>query len=302
MFPDTELEEGDTADDTTGLMVLGGRAALPGQVQRFGRGSVFILSVCGISACLALATARWHLSGSRKVVPVQTNTGARITFFAPLAAAALASEGVAALHYLPMVKKGLAKASDPLKTVRQEVLDSKPLDLAKYANLTYEGEFPKQRLHDGNLCMDGEESFGGLCYKRCSAITNGSHPIRTTAWSCCRQQPCSFFNSRFTNPLSLCEGFDVSRGKACPHSPGACLVNEEFNMGWCFKKCAILTNNVFPFRSAASTCCRYNSHWACLDALNTLTSPDFNVGGGGGDGHMRTPAGAHPPMLQLTEA
>merc|ERR1711860_303872 len=99
-------------------------------------------------------------------------------------------------------------------------------------------------------------------------------------------------NSKFTNPASFCDGLDVAGAKA----------NKEFNLGMCYKKCALLTNNTFPFRSAAGTCCMYNSHWACLDVVNIKTSPDFDVGGGIGDGYASTPDSFHPPIAKLTEA
>jgi len=194
---------------------------------------------------------------------------------------------------------------EPLKNAQKEAIESKPLDLTNLTHLTYEQRIPKEALHDGNVCTDEEEEFGGLCYEKCGLLTSGLYPVRTTAWSCCMKQPCTFMNSKFTNPLHLCDGFDVSgmgRDKACPHAPGSCLVNEEFNLGRCYKKCAILTNNTFPFRSAVSTCCRYNSHLACLDAVNVQSSASFNVGGGGGDGHASTPAESHAPLLALTEA
>lgn len=194
---------------------------------------------------------------------------------------------------------------ESLKNVRREVIESKPLDLTNLTNLTYEQRIPKEALHDGNLCADEEEEFEGLCYEKCAVLTDGFYPVRTTAWSCCMQQPCTFMNSKFTNPLHLCDGFDVSgirRNRACPHAPGSCLVNEEFHLGRCYKKCAILTNNAFPFRSAVSSCCRYNSHLACLDAVNVQSSASFNVGGGLGDGHASTPADSHAPLLALTEA
>lgn len=197
------------------------------------------------------------------------------------------------------------KVQAPFEKVRVEVLNSKPLNLSKYSNLTAWQNLPPENLHDGNACADDEEELGGLCYKTCAELTGGVYKIRTTAWSCCKKKPCTFFNSKFTNPLGLCGGFDVSgnrEGRACPHPKGTCLVNEEFSLGMCFKKCALLTKNKFPFRSAASTCCRYNSHWACLDALNTQTSSDFNIGGGGRDGNPATPSNMHLPMPELAEA
>ena len=33
--------------------------------------------------------------------------------------------------------------------------------------------------------MTTQEDFGGLCYKKCSILSGGSHPCRSSAWSCC---------------------------------------------------------------------------------------------------------------------
>jgi len=162
-----------------------------------------------------------------------------------------------------------------------------------------------ENRHDGNPCPDDEELHMGLCYKKCALLTEGIYTIRTTAWSCCHDEPCSFFNSKFVHSLLPCEGFDVSgskEGEGCPHFPGSCMENEEFSLGICYKKCALLTNNTFPYRSGADTCCRYNNHFACMDALNVNSSMAFNVGGGLGDKTEATPGKAHGPIPALTEA
>mmetsp|Transcript_24452 Transcript_24452/g.69709 ORF Transcript_24452/g.69709 Transcript_24452/m.69709 type:complete len:316 (-) Transcript_24452:245-1192(-) len=159
--------------------------------------------------------------------------------------------------------------------------------------------------HDGNVCGADEESYQGMCYQKCSLLTSNAYPIRSTAWSCCQAEPCSFFNSKFVHSLLPCEGFDVSgskEGEGCPHFPGSCMENEEFSLGICYKKCALLTNNTFPYRSGADTCCRYNNHFACMDALNVNSSMAFNVGGGLGDKTEATPGKAHGPIPALTEA
>jgi len=162
-----------------------------------------------------------------------------------------------------------------------------------------------ENRHDGNPCPGDEEAHVGLCYTKCVLLTEGAYPIRTIAWSCCHEQPCSFFNSKFMPSLLPCTGFDVAgslEGQGCPHFPGSCMENEEFSLGVCYKKCALLTQNAFPYRSGAASCCRYNSHFACLDALNVNSSSALGVGGGLGDHDAATPSKAHGPMPQLTEA
>jgi len=208
------------------------------------------------------------------------------------------------------ISDDLSEMADPLEDVKGQV---KGLNGTSHdVNLTEMNDLSKQDLlhpeaadrDDGNVCADDEEPHATLCYKTCSSLTGGRYPIRTTAFSCCMEEPCSFFNSKFTNLLEPCTGFDRAgsvEGKGCPHAPGTCMPNEEFSLGVCYMKCAVLTNNTFPYRSAASTCCRYNNHLACLDALNTITNPAFNIGGGMSDGHASTPNASHIPLQALTE-
>jgi len=159
-------------------------------------------------------------------------------------------------------------------------------------------------LHDGNPCPDNEEELGGLCYERCSDLTRGVYPVRSSAFSCCKQEPCNAFNSVFSNPLKFCRGLDVGRlGGGCPHSLGDCLLNEEFLLGSCYHKCALLTNSEYPYRTTADTCCRMNSYLACSDPSFTLTNATFSVGGGHGDELLQGDAGqVHPPLLYVAEA
>merc|ERR1719499_2471133 len=55
---------------------------------------------------------------------------------------------------------------------------------------------PKENLKDGNVCDDKEELYGGLCYKKCSLLTQGEAPIRTSSWTCCDGHPCGLSNER----------------------------------------------------------------------------------------------------------
>jgi len=159
-------------------------------------------------------------------------------------------------------------------------------------------------LRDGNPCPDNEEELGGLCYERCSDLTRGIYPVRSSAFSCCKQQPCNAFNSVFSNPMKFCHGLDVGRlGGGCPHSLGDCLLNEEFLLGFCYRKCALLTNGEYPYRTTAGTCCRLNSYVACSDPSFTLTNATFSVGGGQGDELLQGDAGqVHAPLLYVAEA
>eukprot|EP00913_Durusdinium_trenchii_P001492 g1380.t1 len=58
---------------------------------------------------------------------------------------------------------------------------------------------PHEALQDGNRCPSDEEEFPstkGNCYKKCADLTGGYYPIRTSAFSCCASEPCTFFNSK----------------------------------------------------------------------------------------------------------
>merc|ERR1712187_147741 len=99
-----------------------------------------------------------------------------------------------------------------------------------------------------------------------------------------------------------CKAFDVNGRGGCPHAKGACLIDEEFWLGVCYKKCAILTQGAYPHRSSHISCCTSRRIGECLPhTVNVKTSDLFGVGGGSGDGHRSTPARVHGPMPSLTE-
>lgn len=164
---------------------------------------------------------------------------------------------------------------------------------------------PAENMHDGNLCGDDEELFEDLCYMKCTLLTEGKNPIRTSAFTCCESHPCGFGNTIF-NMNAPCAGFDVA-GKingqkgACPHTLGTCLEDEELLLGMCYKKCSLLTGGQFTHRVAATTCCSQTG-LACLNPMNLRTDfVDFPVGGGKGDGTKSTPSKPHKPLKVLTE-
>eukprot|EP00439_Symbiodinium_sp_Y106_P026262 s4138_g3.t1 len=163
---------------------------------------------------------------------------------------------------------------------------------------------PQENMHDGNICADDEEYFEDLCYLKCSLATKGTHPIRTSAFTCCKSEPCSFDNTEIN--MSPCDGFDVSgnvhgQRSACPHGEGTCLEDEELLLGMCYKKCSILTEGRFNHRVAATTCCS-ETGLACFNPMNLKTDfVGFAVGGGKGDGSQATPSVPHLPMKELTE-
>eukprot|EP00435_Cladocopium_sp_Y103_P002794 s284_g1.t1 len=62
---------------------------------------------------------------------------------------------------------------------------------------------PHEALKDGNTCPSDEEESEGTCYKKCADLTGGYYPIRTSAFSCCAAEPCSFFNSKILGCRNL---------------------------------------------------------------------------------------------------
>jgi len=177
---------------------------------------------------------------------------------------------------------------------------------------------PKAKMHDGNLCADDEEEFGGLCYAQCSALTQGAKPYRQSAWTCCSEAVCSLRHGIrgildcCKHDVGFCSGFSVSGAQegheACPHTPGACLADEELFMGVCYMKCGLLTGNLYPFRVAPDGCCRSKDiHCIFEDGAKDgfdgmlITDQSLEVGGGCGDGKPGTHCSPHPPAVELTE-
>ncbi|CAK0800580.1 unnamed protein product [Prorocentrum cordatum] len=132
--------------------------------------------------------------------------------------------------------------------------------------------------------LRGRRGSGGgrVVDKKCSLITGGVYPFRGTAFSCCKATPCTLLNSHFI--MSMCGGYDIAgerANNACPHARGACYADEEMRLNTCYKKCVLLTEGTHAFRTAAETCCKYESTMQCMTHPNSsVTSPLYAVGGG----------------------
>lgn len=165
---------------------------------------------------------------------------------------------------------------------------------------------PKEDMDDGSKCGEDEEDFEINCYKKCSILTQGKAPVRTSPWSCCKTEHCTLSEEVFN--VKMCDGFDVAgdaegKGK-CPHKEGVCYDNEEISLGVCYKKCSILTNGVYIHRKSAFTCCNKSNLIQCVPMIypkNTDTKIAYSVGGGKDDGDSSTKAMPHPPIASLTE-
>lgn len=121
-------------------------------------------------------------------------------------------------------------------------------------------------------CSNNEEIFGGLCYKTCQNMTNGTHPFRTSAYSCCETQSVLYclMPSYLKTGLALPGmGYDIDGSGGVPHPPGFCHDNEEIYLDKCYLKCSVLTSGEFPMRSAPNTCCKKKP---CLSFYDVQTS------------------------------
>lgn len=168
---------------------------------------------------------------------------------------------------------------------------------------------PVEKMNDGNACQDDEEFLGGLCYAKCSSLTQGKATYRMSAFACCEKKDptqCGFKNQIFN--FAPCSGLDVGGtigGKSgqCPHTPGSCLTNEEYFLGSCFMKCTSLTSGDFPTRTSPTTCCK-GTGIQCLTPSNVKISSAFDVGGGiinAGSQQSDVPKVPHSPIQDLTE-
>jgi len=163
---------------------------------------------------------------------------------------------------------------------------------------------PSEDTDDGNPCEDDEEDHLGLCYKKCSLLTNGEATVRISAFGCAKSHSLGDVFGEKTAGLIPCKGYDISgdaAGNGCPHRYGACLVDEEMSLGKCYKKCSILTHNEYPHRTSASSCCKTTNIIQCFSPANSKMSADFAMGGGAGGDGIKGDSSSHDPIQILTE-
>jgi len=137
-----------------------------------------------------------------------------------------------------------------------------------------------EQANHQKTCHGDEELFASLCYKKCTILTGNEYPVRSTAFTCCKETPCHPFNTR--KDMGFCSGFSVAGGDkdACPHPPTGCEADEEVTAGVCYKTCSGLTNNEFPHRLTNMACCKIGMSYKCLFNGNLKVSSSFNVGSG----------------------
>eukprot|EP00930_Biecheleria_cincta_P074561 TRINITY_DN6177_c0_g1_i1.p1 TRINITY_DN6177_c0_g1~~TRINITY_DN6177_c0_g1_i1.p1 ORF type:complete len:286 (-),score=51.74 TRINITY_DN6177_c0_g1_i1:68-925(-) len=163
---------------------------------------------------------------------------------------------------------------------------------------------PAEDTNDGNECADDEEDHLGLCYKKCSLLTNGVSPVRVSAFGCAKSKSLGDIFGETIASMIPCKGYDIAgdaEGNGCPHQHGACLTDEEMSLGKCYKKCSLFYEGEYPHRTAASTCCKSTNLIQCLNPANIKISSDLATGGGTpGDG-ISGDSAVHDPIKSLTE-
>jgi len=165
---------------------------------------------------------------------------------------------------------------------------------------------PSENTQDGNTCNDDEELFQNLCYKKCSLLTQGTHPIRTTSMSCCNADKiadCNFKNQEVS--VKICGGYDVAgnvngQTSACPHAEGGCYENEELFLGQCYKKCSDVAGPEYTKRISSWSCCKADGLTDCNPfGENVKTASNFAVGG---EDTSTNSISAHAPIKSIDEA
>lgn len=149
-------------------------------------------------------------------------------------------------------------------------------------------------------CRSNEETFMGLCYMKCSLLTNGTFQLRTSAWTCCKAKvldDCFVSNSGLG--FGMCSGYDVSGdGKSCPRLPGHCSESEEMLLGQCYHKCSILTKGTHPYRTSPVSCCENKLGLSCFMPGKVVIGGELDTAGGAGDGDPSTPDSPYSPYFK----
>jgi len=73
--------------------------------------------------------------------------------------------------------------------------------------------------HPPGECDPDEEGLLGLCFKKCSILTQNEYPIRAATNTCCKRRPCANLLNLKTKGVG-CNGFGVgggAKGHECPH-------------------------------------------------------------------------------------
>merc|ERR1719188_999174 len=105
------------------------------------------------------------------------------------------------------------------------------------------GQSGTDQLASAGICGWNEELFMGVCYARCSALTNGSYKKRIAPNGCCKEFSLKCMVGSEVDFAGVFPGSGYKRGGSLgesPHPPGLCDGNEELHAGMCFMKCSVL--------------------------------------------------------------
>jgi hypothetical protein len=160
------------------------------------------------------------------------------------------------------------------------------------------GSMSSSEQHLGNTCSSEEEELAGLCYKKCSLLTDNKFSVRLLPNACCKAdkvgKSCASFDMQSITWKAPVPGYGYTVGAGSgtlnmPHPTGSCASNEEGHLGWCFKKCSLLTDDKYPIRITANICCKAKPCWNFMNLKTGLgVCSGFNVGGQGDCPQPRT--------------
>lgn len=160
---------------------------------------------------------------------------------------------------------------------------------------------PTANLDSGDACKEGEELFMKLCFKKCSSFHDGHYPKRRLPFVCCQDTCDSFSCCRSSLPIPGHGYFsDVDGG--VPHIAGSCDSNEEHFMGLCYKTCSALTDDEFPRRVGANSCCKPEPN-SCLNVVFNVKTEGLGCNGYGVGGELEADHKCpHPPTIPESQS
>eukprot|EP00434_Breviolum_minutum_P025607 symbB.v1.2.022625.t1/scaffold2014.1/size92328/4 len=239
--------------------------------------------VMALMALMALGFAMPLLSGIRRhrLTRAQPQGGEEL-YVSPYDVAASADD--TNLEFMDVV------AGLPGIPFTPQQLERKRLEWKSPATTPKPGEIPtpppmqKRATLDSNDCFKGEEFFAGACYANCSNLTRGQFPIRSSPNTCCKEEPCIFPSLLSFSGYFVCMGYAVDSTGACPRQPGKCHSDEEMFEGKCYRPCASMTENLYPYRVGPMSCCKYQP--PCFNIFNIKSEgigpcSGYDVGGSG---------------------
>jgi len=159
----------------------------------------------------------------------------------------------------------------------------------------------------GGICVLDKEPYQGLCYAKCSDLTNGKSPHRTGPFTCCSGSDVECLSGKGVVSSSteygsshIPEAKDTGRSyKAINIMDARCDHNEDDFGGLCYAKCGDLTYGKSTIRTATSSCCScgkgFFSGLCCMLPWNVATDPSFMVGASS-NGETTDP---HPPGMRV---